>query len=294
MSQQARKLTPQQLQALQQKSLEILLYFKRFCEEHRLQFFFCGGCLIGALREQGFIPWDDDIDVFMPRNDYERLTELWPKYADTERYALCRSDRSINYRNLFINIRDNETTYIKPYQTDLDISHGLSLDVLPLDGCPSSSIKRKLQIFWALLYSIYNAETVPQNHGTAVKKLGAFLLKLVPSSDMRYRIWRFAERRMTQYPISRCPWVTELCSGPTYMRKEYPKNAFESAVLVEFEGYQMPAPKGYHEYLTLAFGDYMTPPPPEKQISHHDLVFLDMERGYQAYKGIHYCLEEKK
>ena len=81
------------LRDLQLKCLEILLYFKDFCEKHNLRFFLCGGACIGAIRHKGFIPWDDDIDVFMPREDYEKLGDLWNKYADTERYEYCRTNK---------------------------------------------------------------------------------------------------------------------------------------------------------------------------------------------------------
>ena len=76
---------------IQEKELNMLLYFKEFCDKHNLRFYLCGGGLIGAIRHNGFIPWDDDLDLFMPRPDYEKLAELWPKYADTERYTYCRT-----------------------------------------------------------------------------------------------------------------------------------------------------------------------------------------------------------
>jgi hypothetical protein len=81
---------------IQEKELSMLLYFKEFCDKHNLRFYLCGGGLIGAIRHNGFIPWDDDLDLFMPRPDYEKLAELWPKYADTERYTYCRTDRIIS------------------------------------------------------------------------------------------------------------------------------------------------------------------------------------------------------
>ena len=78
------------LKAIQARSLEMAEYFVAFCKEHDLLCYLCGGGAIGALRNKGFIPWDDDLDFFMPRKDYEKLAELWPRYAD-ERYFLLQN-----------------------------------------------------------------------------------------------------------------------------------------------------------------------------------------------------------
>ena len=109
------ELTQEDLKGLQSKSLEMAKYFKAFCEKHGLTFYFCGGCCIGAVRTGGFIPWDDDVDVFMPRESYERLRELWPEHADS-RYQLVESDETFIDHDIFVAIRDAQTTFIKPYQ----------------------------------------------------------------------------------------------------------------------------------------------------------------------------------
>ena len=136
----------EELRQLQLKSLEMAVYFRDFCKENNLKFFLCGGGCIGALRHKGFIPWDDDIDVFMPRDDYEKLGEIWAKNADTDRFSYCRPDEKHHYKNLFATINDNNTTFIKTHQADLDINHGIVLDILPLDGYPNSSVARGCQL----------------------------------------------------------------------------------------------------------------------------------------------------
>ena len=87
------KLSKETIRELQLKELESLRVFKEFCQKNNLLFYFCGGCCIGTLRHQGFIPWDDDIDVFMPRQDYEILLKEWPKQVgNTGRYRLLKTD----------------------------------------------------------------------------------------------------------------------------------------------------------------------------------------------------------
>lgn len=286
------QMTPAQLRALQLKSLELALYFKDFCQRNNLLFYFCGGCCIGAVRHGGFIPWDDDVDVFMPREDYEKMKRLWNQQADTARYVLeCSDEHKVNHE-LFVTIRDAETTFIKPYQTHLDMCHGVLLDILPLDGYPSSKMKRRMQVFWALLYSLYCSQVVPEKHGGSMRVLSKIALGMVPSKKMRYRIWKMAERKMTRYRIEDCDSITELCAGPGYMKNRYPKSAFQSAVYKDFEGEQMPLPVGYDDYLRIAFGDYMQLPPKEKQVAHHDAVLIDLDHSYKTYKGKYYCTTE--
>lgn len=275
----------EEIKKIQEKSLEMALYFKKICDENHLLFYFCGGCCIGTIRHQGFIPWDDDVDVFMPRRDYEKLKRIWRKKADTDRYAIEDSDARHIDHNLFLNIRDNTTTFIRPYQRNLDISQGLILDVLPLDGCPSGRLRRKIQLMWAMIYSVYRSQLIPENHGKFLRLAGRLALAVVPSKKMRYRIWRLAEKQMTKYPIEDCEYVTELCAGPHYMKNEYPRKAFERAVLKKFEGYDMPIPVGYDAYLRIAFGDYMKLPPKEKQVAHHDVIICDLDKSYKEYRN---------
>ena len=220
--------------------------------------------------------------------------ELWNKKADTERFSYCRPDENNHYKNLFATVNDNHTTFIKTHQADLDINHGVVLDILPLDGYPDSKIARFVQVFWALVYSIFCAQMVPTNHGKILSFIGRLILDIVPSKKLRYKIWRFAEKQMSKYKISDCNNVTELCSGPYYMRKKYPKLAFDDVVELKFEEETMPLPVGFDVYLRTAFGDYMKLPPKEKQVAHHDVVFCDISNSYKNYKGVYYCRGEKK
>ena len=275
------------MEPLQAKCLEMAEYFVQFCKENDLLCYLCGGGAIGTLRHKGFIPWDDDLDFFMPRKDYEKLAQLWPQKADS-RYQLSKSNENYIDRNLFITIRDTQTTCIKPYQQDLDIPHGLALDVLPLDYYPANGLSRKKQVIAALVYSLFCAQTIPEKHGVMMKWGSQALLTLIPSKKLRYKIWKKAEAEMTKYTKEESDGITELCSGPYYMKKKYPISSFEDALWLPFEETELPIPVGYDAYLKTAFGDYMTPPPVEKQVAHHDAVLIDLEKSYTHYKGEYY------
>ena len=175
-------------------------------------------------------------------------------------------------------IVDNETEVIRPWQKGKDGHKGVMIDVLPLDGCAPKGIKRKMQMIYSMIFSLYCSKMVPVNHGKLVSAVSRVLLSIVPSDNLKYKVWKFAEKQMSKYKISDSKYITELCAGPHYMKNEYPKEIFEKAVYKDFEGYSLPLPVGYDEYLKIAFGDYMQLPPEEKRKAHHDIVYMNLEK----------------
>lgn len=286
-----------ELNKLHLLTLNMAEQFVHFCRQNNLICYLCGGGCIGAVRHKGWIPWDDDLDFFMPREDYEKAIIYWKQQMAHSRYKMEISDAEHIDGNLFFTIRDSATTYIKPYQENMNITQGIVLDVLPLDGYPDKWWNRKKQCFWALIYSLYCAQITPKNHGKIIETLAKIMLFLVPNKKKRYKIFSYAKQKMTKYSITKCKGITELCSGPGYMKNWYPKEVFEGSVDVPFENTVMPIPVGYDSYLKIAFGNYMMLPPKDKQVASHDVVFMDLENSYIKYKGERYLKhsdEEKK
>ena len=276
------------LRKVQMKCLGILKVFDAFCEKNGLLYYACGGGCIGAVRHGGFIPWDDDIDVMMPREDYQRFKELWPQQMDEERFRLNDNSEDVFLRNMWTSVSDEETTFIKERQSDLDISHGIKLEIIPLDGCPDSRVQRVFQMFWALVRQIYINQEPPISKGKLMYGLGKILLGIHRSWKSRYRAAMRAEKRMIRYPFSSAEKVTELTTRFQYMVNEYPAEAFRAAVRMPFEDTTIPVPVGYDTYLRMAFGDYMQMPPEEERVPKHDAVLIDTENSYKDYKGIYY------
>lgn len=271
------------IKKIQRISLSMAKEFYDFCESNGLLCYLCGGGCIGAVRNGGMIPWDDDLDFFMPRADYERAWRLWKDNC----YVLERPSEGLVTHDLFFKIRDSRTTYIREYEMDVDAVRGVALDVLPLDGYPRKRLSRTAQCIWACVYSLFCAQLIPRNHGRIVRLVSRVLLALVPSKKRRYRIWRFAEKQMTKYPMEKCIGYTELCSGPKYMKNFYPIEVFSGAIRVPFENTVLPIPSGYDEYLRIAFGDYMKLPPEEECVPFHDAAVSELDKSYDEWMKEH-------
>ena len=280
-----------QLREVQLVCLNLLKEFDSFCEKNKLLYYVCGGGCIGAIRHQGFIPWDDDIDVMMPRKDFEKLKVLWTKQHSDSQYRFNDNTEDVFMRTMWASISDENTTFIKDRQKDLDISHGIKLEIIPLDGCPANKLQRKIQIFWALIHQVYINQEPPISKGSFLKGIGKLLLSVHRSWPSRYRAAVRAEKRMTKFSFDDCEKVTELTTRYQYMRNEYPRAAFETAIRVPFEDFMMPVPAGYDTYLKMAFGDYMKLPPEHERVPRHDAVYIDTHSSYKKYKGQYYCAE---
>ncbi len=277
------------VQDIQKKMLDILVYFRDFCKENGLGFVLCGGTALGAVRHQGFIPWDDDIDVFMLREDYEKLQDLWQKNADTSRYACVRSDDVINIHHSATEIKDNNTTFINHHSVEDDIHHGLMIDVLPVDGVPEGKFRRILQMVNSMIFCCFNFQRLPDHKGKLTYIATKLALGVFRSSKVRYKLWKSAEKRMSRYGTKNCKYVASLVEGATIMRMHFPTEWFTKVAYLDFEGYAMPVPGDVDEYLRITFGDYMQLPPEEERVARHNAVFIDLENSYTKYKGIHYC-----
>ena len=272
------KLNNDELRELQLCELEALKFFDNFCRKHDLTYYLCGGCLIGAVRHKGFIPWDDDTDVLMPRPDYEKFLELYKKENPSERFVLVNDDDVHYSGNIFATLNDTDHTMVKEYQQDMDTPHGIPLDIFPIDGLADGRIQRLIQYMWVMIYSLFRAQIVPKNQGGLIAFGSKVLLTLFRGRRLRYKIWKFAEKRMTRYNFDESENVAEFCAGFYFMKKVYPRHIYDGKVELEFEGEKFFAMKGYDEYLHIPFGNYMELPPEEERLPHHDIVKLELHK----------------
>lgn len=276
------------LREYQLKLLDILIYFDSFCREHNLRYYMCGGTCIGAVRHKGFIPWDCDIDVFMPRKDFEIISNIWDKYADVSKYCFDRTNKTNNMRAQLGAVKDVNTTYIRSHNTHYDMNHGMPIDVVVLDHLSNNSIKRKIQALNGVVFSLFNSQREPNQHGEFAKVLSRIIFKVFRSKDIRYKIWTYCEKAMSKYDKYNTKYVGELVTGFHNANLLYPSKWFDEPKELEFEGHNFYGPTCPEEYLEMRYPGFMKLPPESERIPKFTPAFIDLNTSYLEYKGIEY------
>ena len=277
---------------LQDKLLEILKYVDGLCENNGLTYYAAFGTCLGAIRHKGFIPWDDDLDIYMPRNDYEKLWNVWHQISYDERYKLCRTDKEKNYHHRVMQVVDTTTTFINKRCVNEDIEHGVYIDIMPIDGAAPNKVSQLFQAYNAIIFSVYNIQVEPEFHGNKLMEVGTrFLLNLVKNPDTRYRLWKKAQRKMTKYNPQEAKKYLDFHNYFKLLFKPMPADWFEP-IRVDFEDTTICIPSGYDNYLSLVYGDYMQLPPEQKRTIQHNTVKIDLGTPYIEYKGELYCVNK--
>lgn len=280
---------------LQNKMLDALSCLDYLCNEFGLTYWLAGGTCLGALRHEGFIPWDDDLDVYMPRPDYEKLWELVSGTVIQSKYVLCRTDKERNYHHRVMQLVDTTTTFINKRCENEDIEHGVYIDIIPIDAREKTFIGKSRQFINAILFSVYNIQCKQEFNGGKMTHIINFgtsvLLGVIRNPNMRYRIWRNAEKKMINAEWTTADQLIVLTSTFHELLNPFPKTWFDNRQVV-FETIKVNIPSGAENYCKTMYGDYMKLPPIEQQKVKHNTVFIDLENSYKKYKGKYYCVKE--
>ncbi|MGI5874417.1 MAG: LicD family protein [Bacillota bacterium] len=287
------KLKEEDLKQLQKKSLEMAQYIINFCKERNIRVFFFAGSLLGAVRHNGFISWDDDIDMIFPAPDFERFVEAWEKDADKERYSLCLQTKAYNDHTLSGSIRDNNTTFITDSTVDLDVNQGLAIDIEPLHACPNSIIGQKVQLILAAGRSLFKAGRVPVRQGKAVTTISKIILGIFRTTGSRFFMWNGMEKLATKADknYEEAEYVREFTMFP-FITWLYPRKWYDSTEWVKFENTEVPIPIGAKEYLKKRYGDFMELPPEKDRHPEHRIVFMDLDTPFKEYRGKKYFVNQ--
>lgn len=281
-------LSPEELRKWQLKLLEILVYFRDFCEEHDIKFFLSGGTCIGAIRHKGIIPWDDDVDVMLLREDYDKLISIWNKEADTSRFVCSVTTKDQSSRFPMATIRSVNTTCIYDHSVNDDICHGIKIDVEFLDVVPKGKVSRLIHTVSEGLMGMLRTQRIPKRQSLSRVIRSSLLLALFPTKGIRWKVSSFCEKIVTKYnPPKEDDNVRYL------LCRLHPYHYFKDVEWVDFEGEKMPVVKNYDRFLRTVYGDYMQlPPEDQRKPATDNLVFYDLDHSYLDYKGKYYCVKK--
>ncbi len=263
--------------------IDVLREFTSICRANGLRWFCCGGTAIGAVRHGGMIPWDDDIDVFMPRPDYDRFMQI-ATCTDLGNYELVTPYNDSTYPQYFAKLCNRNTTLQEV--ADVPSVHGLYIDIFPIDGAPgdiaeAQALERRFRKIKNKLEAISTHNTFGQYLSllTDHSKWGRFARKTIGflfREQYRQRLLAQMDAISYRYDYETATLVAVYCGS--YGEKEvFSKEWLDGTVQFQFEGITVDLPSGYDAYLRQYYGDYMQLPPEEKRVSHHTKAYFNMD-----------------
>lgn len=275
---QAYEISNEELKQLQRVELEMLIEVDRICRKYDIKYSLDGGTLLGAVRHKGFIPWDDDIDLIMLREEYVKFKKACEEELDTTRFFLQDYQTDIHYRWGYEKIRRNNTRFIRKGQEHLKQHPGVFIDIFVADNVPDNYFIRRVHYFLCFLIrkTLYS-EVGKQSDVNGFLKMVYTLLSKIPRDrvfDVRNWLADVSNKKRTEL-ISHYT-----LQYPKSCKYGLPRLCFDEFIEVEFEGRKFPGFKNYDIYLSRHYGDYMKLPPEEDRIPHltvSELVLIEPE-----------------
>lgn len=266
---------------LQDKILEIMVYIHNFCEKHDIKYCLMGGSALGAARHGGFIPWDDDLDIFMDRKNYLKFMSCCKTDLDTTNFYL-QEENTKEQPHYFSKIRMNGTTCIDEVQKNNTKMHqGIFVDIMCLNNSAKTKFGKKIQYYSA---GLLKAKTISQtNYQTKSKKkkLQLFIAKCIVWGPFKHLLLHLVRR----YNKKETNEVAHLFGRAKYSNSFYKSEWFSQLEKIPFEKTELYVPKGINEYLIARYGDkYMEMPSEEtKAIYQSHAMIWDTEKNYKEY-----------
>lgn len=244
-----------QMEEVREMQMELMRYVRDICEKNGLRYYMCGGTLLGAVRHNGYIPWDDDVDLAMPMPDYLKFIGIVKQMGNYT--SLNIYDYPDDYYNFFMRLIHPET-YMKYWEYPFLMTTGVSIDIFPLFGLPAQQKERD---FFYKTIRLLNERYIStyMEHDSDTEEL----------VSMRHDLQSQIEGMMEQYPFDECEWIGNVLSK--YREKEImPRAIYQNQVPLKFEKDTFAAAGGYVDYLRRMFGDYMQLPPEKDRMNTHN------------------------
>ena len=280
---------PYGIAVLQDKILEIACYIDEFCDAFGIDYCLMGGSALGAKRHKGFIPWDDDLDIFMTPDNYEKFRDAFNKHGDKDRFYLQEWGLQKNGMVTIPKFRMNGTTYIEELTKDWKIHQGVFVDIFILHTCPDSKLKQLVQCFWAKCAVVKGMSMRSYNRQTGAKQFVLRLARFLPKSVMV----DFALRQVYRYRDKKTNWYCNFLGKAVYKKGLYKREWFCKTEKAPFEKTELRVPVKLHEFLTERFGDYMVLPSEDRIKWEQHAYKWDTEKDYSVYVGENDFSDEK-
>lgn len=269
------------LRQLQQKELELLKVFQQVCKENNITYYALGGTLLGAVRHKGFIPWDDDIDVGIPRPDYDRLCEILEKKPLGEKIRFVSYRNTEDYIRYFGHLEDTSFKVIR-HDKLKDEETFAWIDLFPLDAMPNNGILRKIKVWHVLALRAMFRFSCFDRLVDVNKKGRPLHEKILVWVGLHTPIQKFfntkkclarMERVLTAVPYEKSDYLVN-AMGAYKFREMFHKKYYGNGKMYPFEDTEICGPEDYDFVCTQLYGDYMTPPKKDDR-NHHGLETVD-------------------
>lgn len=263
-----KQLSKEELRGIQ---MDIMDTIHDFCVSNNIKYSIEGGTLLGAVRHRGYIPWDDDIDIYMLREDYQKFEELFPQtYRD--HYKLKSIYRDKNWHANFSKVYDTRT--ISFLESRSVSEYGVDIDVIPVDSVPDNRHKwlNFMKYINFILSIIANKSRKISRSRTFLTNIAIVFLSILLLPFSRHNLRMMLEKLIQRHNNKGYLSVYEVCYGLT-LNNPFPRTLFDELILWDFEDRKYMGFKDADTYLKLSFGDYLTLPPEEKRVSHAEVAY---------------------
>ena len=271
----------QGVRKVQDKILEIMKYIDKICRDNNIEYFIMGGTALGAVRHGGFIPWDDDLDIFMTPSEYEKFKKIFEK-ENNDKFMIQEWRTTPNFLE-YSKVRMNGTTFIENvYKDNKNMHHGIYVDIMMLHKVPDVKLIQKIVYYESKFVTLYALSQRNWTPKSKMQKLILYILKLLPCkilSKWCYKsIYKYDDLE-SNYKY--CYWITPAKFSSGLFEASY----FEKPVDIKFEDTVLLGSKNIKDYLKYRYGDYMKlPSEKERKASVHALIF-DTDNDYSKYMG---------
>jgi len=256
---------------------EMMIFFHQLCEKHNLNYYMIGGTMLGAVRHKDFIPWDDDIDVALPRNDYDKLISL----SDSDmpdNIRLLTMEKMKNFPFAFAKLVNTNTTLIEDIGGK-EVVTGVYIDIFPIDGAgkeetTAKKLNKKIEFLRKCVFVSFSNK----RYKSFFKSSVAQGIRLID-----YKIWlKWLNKTLKKYPYESSRYISNFL-GAWGEKEIMHRDFWGRPTLYQFRESQFYGPENYDKYLSSLYNNYMELPPIEKRRSHHNFKYLNLNLPYEEY-----------